>query len=279
MFRKDSTNLWKNPKLQVITNINFQHQNWVHPQTIEQICREKVGYLSKNSIIYIAPQDKKVLKIIKNILKKNPSKKVYASNWKIIYKNKKLFYKDKKNLLQINNSFIKSSGLIKNLGLAIKIALDLNINKKVIKKTIPKIKFEGRVQYIKKGKLKKILKKREKLLLDGCHSEKSAKNLYSYLKELKEPIYGIWGMKKDKSPDKFIKNFRNIFKKVVTVTIPGESNSIKDYQLKKVSEDQGNFTQTAKSLREALKKCSDKNKKLIVIFGSLYLVGYALSKN
>ena len=133
MFRKDSTNLWKNPKLQVITNINFQHQNWVHPQTIEQICREKVGYLSKNSIIYIAPQDKKVLKIIKNILKKNPSKKVYASNWKIIYKNKKLFYKDKKNLLQINNSFIKSSGLIKNLGLAIKIALDLNINKKVIK--------------------------------------------------------------------------------------------------------------------------------------------------
>ena len=89
-------------------------------------------------------------------------------------------------LLQINNSFIKSSGLIKNLGLAIKIALDLNINKKVIKKTIPKIKFEGRVQYIKKGKLKKILKKREKLLLDGCHSEKSAKNLYSYLKELKE---------------------------------------------------------------------------------------------
>ena len=279
LFRKDSTNLWKHPKIQIITNINFQHQNWVNPPTIKQICKEKVGYLSKNSTIYIGQQEKNILKIIKKILKKNPSKKILPSSWKIINRNKNIFYRDKKNLIKIENNFIKSSGLIENLGLAIKIALDLKISKKIIIKTIPKIKFEGRVQYLKKGKLTKLIKKNEKLLVDGCHSQKSAENLYKYLRNLKEPIYGIWGMKKDKSANNFIKSFKNIFKRIITVNIPGEINSIRNNELKKISDNNGNTTFKAKNLKEAISKCSNREKKIIVIFGSLYLVGHALSKN
>ena len=44
--------------------------------------------------------------------------------------------------------------------------------------------------------------------------------LYNYLKTLKEPIYGIWGMQKNKLPVQFIKSFNKIFKKLITVTIP-----------------------------------------------------------
>ena len=47
-----------------------------------------------------------------------------------------------------------TDGLWENVGLAIKVALDLGVNIKIIKKTLPKIKFEGRVQFIK-GKLTK----------------------------------------------------------------------------------------------------------------------------
>ena len=60
--------------------------------------------------------------------------------------------------------------------MAIKIALDLNIPRNVIK-TIPKIFFEGRVQYLNKGKIKKILYRNEKIIIDGAHSETSGKNL------------------------------------------------------------------------------------------------------
>ena len=52
---------------------------------------------------------------------------------------------------------------MENLCHAIKIALDLKINKKIIEKTIPKISFEGRFQYLDKGKIKKKLKKMKKL--------------------------------------------------------------------------------------------------------------------
>merc|ERR1712093_187624 len=52
LFKKDSTNLWSEPLAQVVTNINYQHQEWVFPKTITEICRQKVGYLSKNTMIY-----------------------------------------------------------------------------------------------------------------------------------------------------------------------------------------------------------------------------------
>ena len=36
MFAKDSTNLWSDPLAQVVTNINYQHQEWVRPKTIAE---------------------------------------------------------------------------------------------------------------------------------------------------------------------------------------------------------------------------------------------------
>ena len=56
LFKKDSTNLWTEPKAQIVTNINFQHQDWVKPQTLTEICRQKLDSLSQNTHIYIAKQ-------------------------------------------------------------------------------------------------------------------------------------------------------------------------------------------------------------------------------
>ena len=90
----------------------------------------------------------------------------------------------------------------------------------------------GREQYITRGKLRKLLNPQEELLVDGCHSETSAKNLASYLKTINRDIYGIWGMQKHKHPELFIKQFRGIFKEIVAVKIPDEPNSCEINQLK-----------------------------------------------
>ena len=279
LFKRDSTNLWRSPKAQIVTNINFQHQEWVTPKTIEEICKQKVGNLSKNTVIYIAPQKFRVLKIIKKLLKNNSSKIIYPTSWRIENKKNILFYKDNKNKITIKTNFIKSRALISNLGLAIKVALDFGVKKSMILKTIPKIKFEGRIQYIKKGKLKKLLYKNEKLLVDGCHSMSSGMNLYTYLKTLKGPIYGIWGMQKNKMPDKFIKLFNNIFKKIFTIKIPNEPNACNAGELKKISEKFNNNTEVTLDIKNTIKKISSKKNKTIVVFGSLYLVGDTLKRN
>tara|TARA_B100000945_G_scaffold176850_1_gene141874 strand:+ start:271 stop:1527 length:1257 start_codon:yes stop_codon:yes gene_type:complete len=277
LFKKDSTNLWSSPLAQVITNINYQHQDWVQPKTLGEICRQKVGYLSENTSIYIGKQKNKTSKIIKNILKNNSSEKIFYGSWKIIKKNRKKCYKDNNNLIVLDSKYINSEGLWENVGLAIKIALDLGVNVKTIKKTIPKIQFEGRVQFIK-GKLTKNLKG-ARLLLDGCHSDESSKNLARYLKKFKIPVYGIWGSIKNKNPDRLIKNFKGIFKKIITVKIPNEPSSVSAFDLFKKAKKNGFEALESKSIKDALNKIQTKEKKIIVIFGSLYLVGNALSIN
>ena len=277
LFKKDSTNLWSYPLAQVVTNINYQHQEWVFPKTITEICRQKVGYLSKNTKIYTGKQKSKTSKIIKKILKKNNSKKITYGVWKIINKNNRKYYQDKKNLINLTSKYINSDGLWENVGLAIKIALDLGIDAKIIKKTLSKIQFIGRVQFVK-GKLTKNLKN-TRLLVDGCHSDESTKNLANYLKKFKIPIYAIWGSLKNKNPDKLIKNFNGIFKKVVTIKIPGEPSAMNSFDLFKLAKKNNFKTIESKNLKDALKKTSTKEKKIVVIFGSLYLVGHALSMN
>jgi|TARA_B110000971_G_scaffold157335_1_gene160666 dihydrofolate synthase/folylpolyglutamate synthase len=278
LFKKDSTNLWADPKAQIITNINFQHQDWVEPKTLKEICRQKLDSLSQNTTIYVGKQHPKTLKIIKNILKDNKSKQIYATSFKVKKIKDCYFYQDKKNIIPIKSKTIHSEGLINNLSLAIKVALDFGVPKKIIIKTIPKIQFEGRVQYLVVGKFKKLLNLNEKLLIDGCHSIASAMNLHNYLKTLKEPIYGIWGMQKNKLPHQFIKSFDQIFKKIITVTIPNEPNALKATKLKKIGK-KYMPTSAAANIQTALKQISSKEKKTIVIFGSLYLVGAVIGKN
>lgn len=278
LFKKDSTNLWPEPKAQIITNINFQHQDWVKPQTLAEICRQKLDSLSQNTTLYIAKQEPKTLKIIKGILNKNKSKKIYASEFSVKKIKNYYLYKDQKHQIPIRSNTIHSEGLINNLALAIKVALDFGVPQRTIIRTIPKIQFEGRIQYLIKGKLKKLLKPNEQLLIDGCHSMASGKNLYDYLKTLKEPIYGIWGMQKNKLPENFIKSFNRIFKKIITVKITNEPNALKAEQLKSIAQ-KYMPTKTAPNIQSALKQLSSKEKKTIVVFGSLYLMGDVLSKN
>ncbi len=277
LFKKDSTNLWSYPLAQVVTNINYQHQEWVHPKTITEICKQKVGYLSENTRIYTGKQNFKTNKIIKNILNKNPSEKINYGSWKIVNKDKKKYYKDKKYLIRLNSKYINSDGLWENVGLAIKIALDLGVNIKIIKRTISKIRFEGRVQFIK-GKLTKNLKK-TRIIVDGCHSDESTKNLARYLRRFKLPIYAIWGSLKNKNPDKLIKNFKKVFKEVVTIKIPNEPNAMNSFELSKIAIKNNINSVQSKNFKDAFKKIAKNEKKIIVIFGSLYLVGYALSMN
>ena len=278
-FEKDSTNLWDKPRAQVITNINLQHQDLFGVKTLKEVIKIKVGYLSKKTNIYIGKQTPKVLNQIKRILKKNPSKIIYPSNWRIIKNKRQYFYKDKKNIIPIKSKYIYSKGLLDNLGLSIKIALDFKVKPLIIQKTIPKINYEGRIQYIEKGKLRNYLQKNEQLLLDGAHSKTSAKNLYDYLKGTKLPLYCVWAMQRNKFPKEFLKEFKGIFKKIVTVKIPGEPNSCTADELKSIAIKQDYKTQTAGGIKEAFKNISSKEKKIIVVMGSLYWCGSVLKEN
>ena len=88
-WEKDSINLWNNPRAQIITNINLQHLDLFGVKNLSQIAKIKVGFLSKNTNIYVGKQNPKVLKVIKKILKSNPSKQYYyGQDFKLLKKKK-----------------------------------------------------------------------------------------------------------------------------------------------------------------------------------------------
>ena len=281
LFAKDSTNVFDFPLAQVIVNINKQHLNFLakNKKTLDEVVFQKVGFLSNFTRIYIGKQKPNVLIKIKKNLKKNKSIVNYPNTWKLIKKSNNYFYKDKKNKIKLNTKNIHSKGLLENLCHAIKISLDLKIDKKVIEKTIPGIFFEGRFQYLKKGKIKNKLYKKEQIMLDGAHAETDAKNLANYLRNIKVPKYAIWAMMKNKEPDLFIKQFKGIFKKIITLPIENEKNCMTAGDLKAIAKKNKFNVDKANNLNRAIKIITSSDKKLIICTGSLYNVGNILNKN
>ena len=279
LWRLDSNNINDFPIIQICTNINKQHLNFLKKKTLDEVIKEDVGHLSNFTNIYIGKQSPHVLKRIKEILKKNRSKIIYPNSWKLIKKKHLFYYQDKKTKIKLNTKNVYSKGMLENVCLAIRIALDLNIKKKIIQKTLPKLSFVGRFQYLNKGKIKNKLCRNETILIDGAHATTDAKNLASYLKNIKIPKYGIWAMTKNKEPDLFIKQFKGVFKKIVTMPIENEFNSVSAYKLYKIATKNKFKSEKSNSFTEALKKISNNEKKLIVCFGSLYNCGNILNKN
>ena len=169
--------------------------------------------------------------------------------------------------------------MFENVCLAIKVALDLNIEKKVIQKSLPSLFFEGRFHFLNKGKIKNKLFKNEIIMIDGAHAVADARNLAIYLKDIKIPKYGIWAMTKNKEPDLFIKQLKGVFKKIVTMPIENEYKSISANELLKIAKKNKFNSEKSKNFAEALKKISSDEKKLIVCFGSLYNCGNILNQN
>jgi len=279
LWKLDSNNIHDFPRIQICTNINKQHLNFLKKKTLEEVIKEDVYFLSNFTNIYIGKQSPYVLKKVKTYLKKNKSKIVFPDSWQLIKKINLLYYRDKKTKIRLNTKNVYSKGMFENICLAIKIALDLNISKRVIQKTLPKLSFEGRFQYLNNGKIKNRLHKNETILIDGAHATADAKNLANYLKNIKISKYGIWAMTKNKEPDLFIKQLKGLFKKIITIPIENECNSVSANELYKIASKNKFNAEKCSGFGEALKKISSKEKKLIVCFGSLYNCGNILNKN
>ena len=279
LWRLDSNNIHEFPKIQICTNINKQHLNFLKKKTLNEVIKEDVGFLSNFTNIYIGKQSPYVLKKVKSILRKNKSSITFPNTWRLIKKGGSYFYQDKKLRIKLNTRNVYSRGMFENVCLAIKVALDLNINQKIIKKTLPLLSFEGRYQFLNKGKIKNKLHRNETIMIDGAHATADAKNLAAYLKNVKMPKYGIWAMTKKKEPDLFIKQLKGVFKKIVTIPIENEVNCVSADKLYKIATKHKFKVEKCNNFTEALKKISSVEKKLIVCFGSLYNCGNILNKN
>ena len=273
--------LFNKPNYHIISPISWDHLNWTKTKkrnfkTLKEIVFEKTSFL--RSTVYVSKQDPKVLKLIKYNLKNNHSEKFfYGSDFKIIKNNKRYYYKDNLHYFQIKSNLI-GDYMYENMAPAIKLALDNDIPISTIKRGLFKIDIKGRLQILKKGKLLKNLNSQDKLILDGAHNDQQSKRLVKVINEFKfKNKYAVINMINSKDPMSFLKPFKGKFNKLYFLDNPVQNNFISKERLKVVADKLKIRSEIKESIPETFK--SNKSKTLWLCTGSLYWVGYLLSKN
>ena len=154
--------------------------------------------------------------------------------------------------------------------------LDFDVGDEDIKNGIKKIKNIARLQEIKSGKLKDLIKD-NRLLLDGSHNEDSSRVLNEYLITLDCDKHLIVGMMANKDHKNYISYFKNI-SSFTTINIPNQPNAISGIELKQKFQNLPNI-QYKESIEQAIKSIPLKKNDLVIIAGSLYLSGEFLKLN
>ena len=273
--------LFNKPNYHIISPISWDHLNWTKTKkrnfkALKEIVFEKTSFL--RSTVYVSKQDPKVLKLIKYNLKNNHSKKFfYGSDFKIIKKNKRYYYKDNLHYFQIKSNII-GDYMCENMAPAIKLALDSDIPISTIKKGLLNVDIKGRLQILKKGKLLKNLNSQDKLILDGAHNDQQSERLVKVINEFKfKNKYAVISMINSKDPVSFLKPFKGKFNKLYFLDNPEQSNFIPKEKLKAVADKLKIKSEIKENFQDAFK--SNKSNSLWLMTGSLYWIGYLLSKN
>ena len=281
--RFDATNILTKNLASIVTSIGLDHLDWLpkNQRSIKKIIIEKTSSLLNSKIIISKQNSKETLNIIKKNILKNNSKKIIFNEHFTCSENENgfIYYEDKFGGLKLPKPNILGEFQIDNIASAIATArsLNLKIQDQNIKHGITKIKSIGRLQEIKNGKIKNLCKN-NKLFVDGSHNPLGAKALKKYLKSLNCRKHIILGMMLNKDHLEYMNYFKDDVDTITTIDIKNQKNSIKGYDLKNKLEGFNNITYK-KNIKEAIGSLNLKKNDIILVTGSLYLVGEVLSLN
>ena len=282
-FRFDATNILKNNLASIVTSIGLDHLDWLpkNEQTVEKIIFEKTSSLLNSNIIVAKQSTNKIKENIKKTISNNRSNKFFHNeNYSFtMQENDFFYYEDQFGGIKLPMPNVKGQFQLENVSTAIatlRILKDLKIKDDHIKKGILKINCIARLQEIKSGKLKELVKD-HKLYVDGSHNPLGAKVLNEYLESLDCNKHIILGMMANKDHNEYMSFFKDI-STLTTIDIPNQPNSIKGGELKDKLNGFSNINYK-ESIEDAIKSIPVKENDIILITGSLYLAGEVLNLN
>ena len=281
--RFDATNILKKNLASIITPIGLDHLDWLpkNEQVIEKIIFEKTSTLLNSKIIIAKQESNEITNSILDTIKFNQSKKIiFNKNYNFTLKENNFFYfEDEFGGIKLPKPNVSGQFQLENVSTAIATARQLpgiKITNEDIKYGITKIESIARLQELKSGKLKELVKNNQ-LFIDGSHNPLGAKVLNEYLQSLNYNKHIILGMMSNKDHNDYISYFKDI-KSLTTIDIPNQPGAIKGTELKNKIKNFKNI-KYQNSIEEAIKSINPQENDIILITGSLYLAGEVLNLN
>ena len=281
-FRFDATNILNQNFASIVTSISKDHLDWLpeKERTIEKIVFEKTSTLLNSNIIVAKQSTKETMDCIKKTISQNPSNKLFFNDdfSYSVNENDFFYYEDKLGGLKLPMPNVLGQFQLENISTAIATlrTLDLGIKNEHFKNGITKISSLARLQEIRSGKLKKLVKN-NKLIVDGSHNEDGARVLNEYLQSLDCNKHVIVGMMANKEHEKYISYFKNI-SSITTIDLKTQPNSISGKDLKEKFKIMPNVRYQP-SIEKAIKSINLKHGDLLLITGSLYGAAEVLNLN
>ena len=281
--RFDATNILKKNLASIVTAIGLDHLDWLpsEEQTVEKIIFEKTSTLLNSKIIVAKQNSNEISNYIEKTIKDNLSKKlIFDKNYSFALKENDFYYfEDEFGGIKLSKPNLPGEFQLENISAAIATArqlTDYKITNEHIKNGITKIESIARLQEIKLGKLKNLVKNNQ-LFVDGSHNPLGAKVLNQHLQSINCRKHIILGMMANKDHNKYIDYFKDI-ETLTTIDIPNQPSAIKGSELKEKIKNFSNI-KYKKSIQEAISSIKIQENDIILITGSLYLAGEILNLN
>ncbi|MAG29190.1 hypothetical protein CL632_03575 [bacterium] len=226
------------------TNIGLDHQHLLG-NTLAKIAKEKAGIIRKNSHFFTTEKRPNLLKLFKDVCKRQNTKYHH----------------------------IKSKGFDEsNKKLASAIAHHLKIDDNTINDAITHTTLPCRFEIIQKNPL---------IILDGAHNPDKIRNVVHNLKNLTyDTLYTMFASGTTKDASKMLKQLAKVSDKLILTTIKGKGRNFHTAselnKFAKSFKDKSLEQNPKKALQRALKKL--KKNDALLITGSFYLTG-ELRKN
>ena len=281
--RGDAVNILKKNLCNIITSCSEDHLEWLpeNDRNIERIIFEKTSSLLESNIIVAKQSSKEIVECIKKNISNNKANKYFFNedyNF-VSMENDFFYYEDKYGSLKIPKPGMSGQFQLENASTAIaslRVLENLKIKDEQIVKGIKNAYNSARLEEIKSGKLKDLVKNNT-LIIDSSHNPGGSKALNEYLQTLNCNKHIIVGMMENKDHEKFINYFKNI-SSLTVIDIPNQANAISGKKLKEKFKKFKNLNYV-KTIEQALKSLQLEKNDIILITGSIYLAGEVLNLN
>ena len=281
--RGDAVNILEKNLCNIVTSCSEDHLEWLpeNDRNIERIIFEKTSSLLESNIIVAKQSSKEIVECIKkNIFNNKANKYFFNEDYNFVsMENDFFYYEDKYGGLKIPKPGMSGQFQLENASTAIaslRILENLKIKDEQIVKGIKNAYNSARLEEIKSGKLKDLVKN-NRLIIDSSHNPGGSKAINEYLQTLNCNKHVIVGMMENKDHKKFINYFKNI-SSLTVIDIPNQTNAISGGKLKEKFKKFKNLNY-AKSIELALKALQLEKNDIILITGSIYLAGEMLNLN
>jgi dihydrofolate synthase/folylpolyglutamate synthase len=280
----DTTNVVEHPLGIIITPVDLDHMAFLG-NTIGKIAVEKANIMKRGSLAVVARQADEGLASINRVAAKlGVTPFVGGQDFDAFAQDGRLIYQDEAGLLDLPPPKLVGNHQFENAGVAIAAIrhFGLPVDEAAIAKGLGDVIWPARLSPVA-GKLRDLLGPGAELWLDGGHNAHGTRALARALTDMERarpaPLVLIMGMMNTRSPSAVLAPFAGMAERIITLTIPGETNAHDAGYIADEANKAGFAATPAKSIEAALKSAATTPNARVVISGSLYLAGQVLLKN